>query len=92
MDGKIFFLITLRLNLGKFAIETITIFRGVFGEHSSSPAEAFKWNPCFKGGRGSVVDDERPGRPRPSKTTEKFGRYVTEVQTNQSVSLINTVY
>jgi hypothetical protein len=56
----------------KSTTETLEMLREAFREHYLSRTAVFEWHSCFKGGRVSVDDDERSGRPSTSKTTEQF--------------------
>jgi hypothetical protein len=72
MDDKIEQRVCIKfcVKLGKSDTETLEMLREAFGEHSLSQTAVFEWHSCFKAGRVSAEDDERPGRPSTSKITE----------------------
>jgi hypothetical protein len=72
MDGKIEQRVCIKfcVELGKSATEIIEMIREAFGELYLSRAAVLEWHSRFKAIRVSVEDDECPGRPSTSKTTE----------------------
>ena len=57
-------------NLGKSAMETLTMIQQAFGDQSLSSAQVFQWHAWFKTGRTSVDNDEHTGRPTSCTTPE----------------------
>ena len=57
-------------NLGKSAIETLTMIQQAFGDQSLSRARVFQWHAWFKTCRISVDDDKHTGRPTSCPTPE----------------------
>jgi hypothetical protein len=72
MDGKIEQRVCIKfcVKLRKSATKTLEMLLEAFEEHSLSRTAVFEWYSSFKAGRVSVEDDEHPGRPNTSKTTE----------------------
>jgi hypothetical protein len=72
MDGKIKQCVFIKfcVKLCNSATEAREMLREAFGEHSLSQTAVFEWHSRFKGGQGSVEDDECTGRPSTNQTTE----------------------
>jgi hypothetical protein len=60
------------LSLRKTAAETHQMLQEAFRDNALSQNKTFLWYKRFKGGRTSVVDDERSGRPSTSTTPENI--------------------
>ena len=61
-------------NLGKRAMETLTMIQQTFGDQNLSHAQMFQWHAWFKTGCTSVDDDEHKGRPTSCTTHETVAR------------------
>jgi len=62
--------------IGKIGTKTFELIKLAFGDVSLSRCVTFDWSKCFKGGRISIEDDHRLGRP----TTLKSNCIITLVQ------------
>jgi hypothetical protein len=60
--------------LKKNAAETHQMLKEAFGDNAISQSKTFLWYKRFKGGRTSVDDDERSGRPSTSTTPENIAK------------------
>jgi hypothetical protein len=72
------------VKLKKTATETSEMLKSAYGEEFLSRTSAFEWHKMFKGGRESLQDDERKGRPSISRTeesTEVFRKCLPEDRT-----------
>jgi len=58
------------VKLNENATETYEKLRGAYGEHALSRTRVFRWHKAFLGGRESMEDEPRCGRPCTSKTDE----------------------
>ena len=56
------------VKLGETGIEIFNKPKQAYGEHSLSRSQVFKWFKAFSGGRESIKDEPRSGRPTTSKT------------------------
>ena len=54
------------------ATETVELFQKAYGDAALSRTTMFRWHKRFLGGRESVTDDERSGRPTTSRTDDKI--------------------
>ena len=57
-------------NLGRSAMETLTLIQQAFGDQNLSCAQVFQWHALLKTGRTSVDNDEHTGRPTSCTTPE----------------------
>ena len=54
------------MKLGKSVTETFAVLNTAYGDVAMKRNVYFKWHERFKGGRQSIDDDERHGRPSTS--------------------------
>ena len=60
------------VKLKKSAKETFQLLTEAYGEDCTSRARVFEWHKRFSGGRESLKDDDRPGRPRTAVTDDNI--------------------
>jgi hypothetical protein len=60
--------------LGKSVTETLNMLWQAYGDEAMSHTQCFEWHRRFKGGRTSLEDGERTGRPSTSVTPENVER------------------
>ena len=58
-----------------------------YGDVAMKCTACFKWHECFKGGRHSVDDDERPGRPSTSTDDPHVDGINTLVRANRRLTI-----
>ena len=59
------------VKLNENATETYEKLKRAYGEHAVLRAQVFRWHKAFFGGRESVEDESRSGRPCTSKNVRK---------------------
>jgi hypothetical protein len=60
--------------LGKSDSETLQLLRTPDGDAVLSSAQVLRWHKAFKGGKVSVEDEQRAGRPSTSRTENNVAR------------------
>ena len=60
------------IKLKKFATETFQLLTEACGEDCMSLASMFEWHKRFSEGRESLINDDRPGRPRTALTDDNI--------------------
>ena len=60
------------VKLKKSAMETFPLLTEAYGEDCMSRARVFEWNKRFSEDKGSLKDDDRPGRPRTAVTDDNI--------------------
>lgn len=73
--------------LGKSATETIAMLNTAYGDVAMKRTACFKWHERFKGGRQSIDDDERPGRPSTSTDDPHVDKINTLVRENRRLTV-----
>lgn len=58
-----------------------------YGDVALKRTACFKWHKRFKGGRQSIEDDERPGRPLTSNHDPKIDKINTLVRANRRLTI-----
>ena len=71
------------VKLGKFATETFPMLNAAYGDVATKRTARFKWHERFKGGRRSIEDYERPGRPSTSTDDTHVDKINTLVWANR---------
>jgi hypothetical protein len=77
-------------SLIKLITETLNMLRQTYGDEAMSRTQCFEWHRRFKGGRMSLEDDERSGRPSTSITPENVER-IRELEDADRRRLINDI-
>lgn len=75
------------VKLGKSATETFAMLNTAYGDIAMKRTACFKWHERFKGGRQSVDDDERPGRPSTSTDDPHVDKINTLVRENRRLTI-----
>ena len=75
------------VKLGKSATETFAMLNTAYGDIAMKHTACFKWHERFKGGRQSVDDDERPGRPSTSTDDPHVDKINTLVRENRRLTI-----
>jgi hypothetical protein len=78
------------VKLGKSVTETLNMLRQAYGDEAMSRTQCFEWYRRFKGGRTSLEDDERSGRPSTSITPENVERIRELVHADRQRMINNT--
>lgn len=73
--------------LGKSATECYESLQTVYGSDCLSRARVFEWFKMFREGREDCKDDERPGRPRTSKTDFNVEKVTELIRKDRRLSL-----
>jgi hypothetical protein len=75
------------VKLGKSATETFAMLNTAYGDVAMKRTACFKWHERFKGGRESIEDDERPGRPSTSTDDANVDKINTLVRANRRLTV-----
>ena len=75
------------VKLGKSAAETFSVLNTAYGDVAMKRTACFKWHERFKGGRQSIDDDERPGRPSTSSDDPHVDKINTQVRANRRLTI-----
>ena len=73
--------------LGKTATETYGMLQTAYGPSCMNRSSVFQWHKKFKEGRESVRDDERCGRSRKVRTSERIGQINDFMHRDRRVSI-----
>ena len=79
------------VKLGKSATVTYEKLQRVYGEHSLSRAQVFRWHKSFLEGREHVEDKPHAGRPSTSKTDDNVERVRSLVRSDRRLTLTMVV-
>ena len=63
----------------------------VYGDNGIKKTAVYKWVKCFSGGRESVTDEERSGRPATSRTEENIAKFRQTVRENRRLTFRSIV-
>jgi len=66
--------ITFLVKLGKSGNEIREMLLKVYGDNAMRKTAVYKWVKRFSGGKESVTDEERSGRPATSRTEENIAK------------------
>ena len=75
------------VKLGKSETEIFSMFNMAYGEVAMKRTACFKWHERFKGGRQSIDDDERLGRPSTSTDDLGVDKINTVVRANRRLTI-----
>ena len=75
------------VKLGESSTVTYGNLQRVYGEHSLSRAQVFRWYKSFLEGREQVDDEPRSRRPSTSKTDDNVGRVRSLVMSDRRLTL-----
>ncbi|CAN8003290.1 unnamed protein product [Ixodes hexagonus] len=78
------------VKLRKNGTETLKMLRKAYGDDAMKQSQTFMWHKRFRGGRESVNDDDRSGRPSTSQTDDSVQkvRQVLDKDRQLSVRMI----
>jgi len=62
----------------------------VYGDNAMKKTEVYKWVKRFSGGRESVTDEERSGRPATSRTEENIAKVRAILRENRRLTVRST--
>ena len=75
------------VKLRKPTTETFAMLNTAYGDVAMKRTTCFKWHERFKGGRQSIDDDERPGRPSTSTDDSDVNKINTLVRSNRRLTI-----
>ena len=73
--------------LGKSGSETLQLLRTAYGDAVLSSAQVLRWHQAFKDGRESIEDEQRAGRPSPSRTENNVARVKAVLDRDRRLSV-----
>ena len=73
--------------LEKSGSKTLQLLRTAYGDAVLSSAEVLRWHKAFKGGRESVEEEQRAGRPSTSRTENNVARVKAVLDRDRRLSV-----
>ena len=67
---------------GLSATETLVLVQKVYGNEALNQSDVFRWYSRFRDGRELVEDDERGGRPKPTRTKVNIATIAADLVKN----------